>query len=63
MTTGYLKIFIEKRKNDQLSEGIREILAKGKGVSCAFRLNNFLRYFSAAEVNMLSSDFNIKPVV
>lgn len=67
MTTWYLKIFIEKSKNDQLRECIVEIQL-AKDVSCDCKVNpkiegKKLRYFSAADVNMMYSDFNLKPVV
>lgn len=56
----YVKLFIEKSKNDQLREGNEVLIAKG--VTCACPYNMFLRYVSAANINLLSSDFIFKPV-
>lgn len=56
----YVKIFIEKSKNDQLREGNEVLIAEG--VTCACPYNMFLRYVSAAKINLLSSDFIFKPV-
>lgn len=56
----YLKLCIEKSKNDQLRQGNEVLLAKG--VTCACPYSMFLRYVSAANINLLSSDFIFKPV-
>ncbi|XP_061185795.1 integrase/recombinase xerD homolog [Saccostrea echinata] len=56
----YLKLFIEKSKNDQLREGNEVLIAKD--VICACPYNMFLRYVYAANINLLSSDFIFKPV-
>lgn len=56
----YLKLFIEKSKNDQIRQRNEVLLAKG--VTCACPYSLFLRYVSAANINLLSSEFIFKPV-
>lgn len=56
----YVKIFIEKSKNDQLREGNEVLIVKCVTFACLY--NMFLRYVSAANINLLPSDFIFKPV-
>lgn len=57
----YLKIFIEKCKNDQYRDGNEVLIAKGFTSACPYDM--FLRYTKEAGIDMCSDHFIFKPAL
>ena len=58
--TEYLKIFIHRSKTDQLREGSEILISKG--ITCACPYSMFLRFVSAAKIDLSSEHFIFKPI-